>query len=469
MWHAGLTMSQRVGRNDPCPCGSGKKFKRCCLEKTGSDPTPDVPPPAKTFAPRGELTLLVETPRGVMARTVPSASPLSADVSQGYAAEEATHDAAAVWGLPDFVYLPETTAIASGTRELGDGIVILRDLGIVIQVKSREAPSSDPDKERRWLEKKTLDALRQGDGTIRRLKQEPAQLTNLRGTTVEVDGNAHRWLLVVVLDHPNPPDGTAPSVDGAKHPAVVVLRRDWEFLFDQLKSTHAVAQYFERIAGETTELGEEPVRYYNLALADHRTPPEPLEPALRTAGRAVSTPLLPMAPAASDDLPAHQIVRTIFEDIAITRLTRASEADRLRVLAELDRLPVGQRAEIGRFILDAMTQVHSDASGDIVWSLRSVRGSAGRAHLGFGACSHPFSPDLQQAFSSWVQLRHHDHLAITNDVEGLTTVAVLLTPRDDGQRPWDTTVAAVSGALDFSADELKALRTLWPTPPAADL
>jgi len=21
----------RVGRNEPCPCGSGKKFKRCCL------------------------------------------------------------------------------------------------------------------------------------------------------------------------------------------------------------------------------------------------------------------------------------------------------------------------------------------------------------------------------------------------------------------------------------------------------
>lgn len=24
---------RRVGRNDPCPCGSGKKFKRCCLGK----------------------------------------------------------------------------------------------------------------------------------------------------------------------------------------------------------------------------------------------------------------------------------------------------------------------------------------------------------------------------------------------------------------------------------------------------
>jgi uncharacterized protein YecA (UPF0149 family) len=22
--------SGRVGRNDPCPCGSGKKYKKCC-------------------------------------------------------------------------------------------------------------------------------------------------------------------------------------------------------------------------------------------------------------------------------------------------------------------------------------------------------------------------------------------------------------------------------------------------------
>ena len=24
---------KKVGRNDPCPCGSGKKFKKCCLGK----------------------------------------------------------------------------------------------------------------------------------------------------------------------------------------------------------------------------------------------------------------------------------------------------------------------------------------------------------------------------------------------------------------------------------------------------
>ena len=23
----------KIGRNDPCPCGSGKKYKNCCLRK----------------------------------------------------------------------------------------------------------------------------------------------------------------------------------------------------------------------------------------------------------------------------------------------------------------------------------------------------------------------------------------------------------------------------------------------------
>ncbi|MGH6777570.1 MAG: SEC-C metal-binding domain-containing protein, partial [Bradyrhizobium sp.] len=25
-----LTPQGKVGRNDPCPCGSGQKYKRCC-------------------------------------------------------------------------------------------------------------------------------------------------------------------------------------------------------------------------------------------------------------------------------------------------------------------------------------------------------------------------------------------------------------------------------------------------------
>jgi hypothetical protein len=31
---------EKVGRNDPCPCGSGKKYKKCCLGKENSSDTP---------------------------------------------------------------------------------------------------------------------------------------------------------------------------------------------------------------------------------------------------------------------------------------------------------------------------------------------------------------------------------------------------------------------------------------------
>jgi preprotein translocase subunit SecA len=27
---SGMAVSNKVGRNDPCPCGSGKKYKKCC-------------------------------------------------------------------------------------------------------------------------------------------------------------------------------------------------------------------------------------------------------------------------------------------------------------------------------------------------------------------------------------------------------------------------------------------------------
>jgi hypothetical protein len=33
-----LQTKQRVGRNAPCPCGSGKKFKKCCINKSSGDP-----------------------------------------------------------------------------------------------------------------------------------------------------------------------------------------------------------------------------------------------------------------------------------------------------------------------------------------------------------------------------------------------------------------------------------------------
>ena len=33
----GKRQKQKIGRNDPCPCGSGKKYKKCCLRIEDSD------------------------------------------------------------------------------------------------------------------------------------------------------------------------------------------------------------------------------------------------------------------------------------------------------------------------------------------------------------------------------------------------------------------------------------------------
>lgn len=36
-----VTPNRGVGRNDKCPCGSGKKYKRCCLRPGPTEPRPE--------------------------------------------------------------------------------------------------------------------------------------------------------------------------------------------------------------------------------------------------------------------------------------------------------------------------------------------------------------------------------------------------------------------------------------------
>lgn len=408
------------------------------------------------------MTLLVETRKGVMARRIPPAMPLRLRSKPGRAAEEATHDPAALWGLPDFVFQPALRRLASGTRELGDGTLIVGDLAIVVQVKSREAPSDDPAKEHRWLTKHGTKALRQARGTIRQLHREPATLTNARGRTITVDANQLRWIAAVVIDHHDPPQGVVPFQVPELKDAAVLLRRDWEFLFDQLKSTHAVGSYLERIAGQPVELGSEPIRYYQLAAADAAATPASLDPRFRMAGSLeVSEPQLPMAPAATEDEVSHRLVRSIFEDIATTELRSTTEDQRVRVLAELDQLPVAQRAMIGRYLGEAFDQVSQERRDGVVWHLRRVFGGLGATQLGFGACSQ-FNDLIQAAFSAWVQLRHHEFTErLSAGSATPVTVGVLLTPRGDGHRPWDTTMSAVAGRIALPAEELAAFVEVW--------
>ena len=195
-----------------------------------------------------------------------------------------------------------------------------------------------------------------------------------------------------------------------------MIRRDWEFVWDQLKSTNAVCSYLERIADEPWELGDEPSRYYDLALADADARPGPIHPALADAGgRQVSAPLLPTRPAATDDQEAHFLIRTILEDMAVYSIAGRTEEERLRALAGLDSLPVSHRANIGRFLIDGLAAVSETPVEHREWRMRRLMSNPedGRVpQLAYAACN-AFDEMTRDFFRSWVELRHHEMHAIS--------------------------------------------------------
>lgn len=54
-----FTRKKKIGRNDPCPCGSGKKYKKCCLGKRSFGETNQVEPERKTELPLRERNLIL--------------------------------------------------------------------------------------------------------------------------------------------------------------------------------------------------------------------------------------------------------------------------------------------------------------------------------------------------------------------------------------------------------------------------
>ena len=386
-----------------------------------------------------ELTLIVETPDGTMLRRVPAATAVLRTANVGEAVEVSTRSAVARWGLPDFVFEPEIHASGSGVREVGDGLVVVGERAAVLQVKSRNGALGSSAREISWLDKAIGRALRQGAGTIRHLRRGPASFTNARGRAVTIDGSRLNLTSVVIIDHEAVPEGFMPQLTPDQMNEVVLMRRDWEFLFNQLRSTNAVLQYLERVAGSPIALGDEPARYHEYALADLDAIPGPVPVWAEGIGHRESVPLLPLVPAGHGDTNLHMLLRVIIEDIA--RVPLEDEAERLQVLAQLDRLPVGMRTEFGRVLTGFMERVSEKpgARGDLrVESRVFLSQRHGEASLIFMAASG-LTQLSRTMFRVRAMLLHHDHCASSGDPAPMT-VAILLTPRGRSGGDWDTTV-----------------------------
>lgn len=396
------------------------------------------------------LQLEVETPQGVFIRTIRPAAFLPHEVDRGWAAETATRGAAAFWGLRDFVFRPSLRRRGAASRELGDAIIVVGPWAASVQVKSRHAPGGDERRERTWLDKKIAEGVRQSLGTIRAMhKAGVVELENERGMAIPIRATDKIWVPVVVVDHP----GLESYVPTSE--AVVLLRRDWEFLFEQLKSTYAVVEYLARVHRRpgAVELGHEAIRYYELAAADLVAPPGPLDPRLGAEGR--SAPLLPQAPA-----PSSNLVRVMLEDIAAAAPSEGHDpAARLDTIAAVDAVPVGVRLDLAEAVLKWLDDVAKEEEGTTRWWFRRMIWPD-RPYLIFGAATR-HNQVVADSFSSYVSLRHQQMLELIPERTDVMTVGVLLTPRTDGLRPWDTSMAATRGDQHFEADLRAALEHLW--------
>lgn len=391
-------------------------------------------------------------------RRIPPPRDLESARDRGTAAEDATEKAGSLWGLPDFLFRSEIDRKGSkGVREVGDRIFIVGSLGAVVQVKSRKRLAGDLPRERSWLAKSIKKAFSQGAGSLRRIHSAPVGVRNERGTVRQIQGDGLAWIAVTVIDHSLPPD----FLPVVPENGVAILRRDWDFLFDQLKSSSAVMAYLHRVAGDSVTLGSEPSRYFEFAEADLVADPVRLDAEMTIPNSPqISAPILPKKPVGHEDPAAVAIYRSVLEDVAV--LSRHSPPeDHFEVLSELDGLPYYPRGLVGKFLCER-TDAWLEQSEGVWWDFKRIDAGKG-CQVAFGVCSAQHSKLIGKAFSAWTMLRHHEHSCrFEKPSVSPVTVAVLLTPRvRDDRRPWDLTLCAHKGQSILDNGDLDALTEVW--------
>lgn len=414
-----------------------------------------------------ELTLVVATGVETYLRRVAAATALDPRLPPGIAAEEATATAAAQWGLPDFVFPPVKRQVGSGSREISDGIVLVGHHGLILQVKSRANVTDKPEREASWIHKKAEEGARQAAGTLRQLRLEPAQLTNQRGREFTIDGNTVAWAAVVIIDHSDPPREVQLPGNYRGLPTLTLLRRDWEFLFEQLGSTAAVVAYVHRVAGDTCTLGNEPAAYYELAGKDAEAPQQPPRNDWAAQAGVViqARPILPRTPAAATigQSHGHTMFRILLEDLSAARFD--DEVGRLMLLSLLDQTPVAYQAEVGDRLLQLLHEAKQTEIGTFSSGFRWILDTQRPHQAGFGVFNQ-LSRWHNEAFRSKLLLQHHRMtLHDWDEEEDASTVGVLLTPNYGRRdRLWDSTVMAVFGPSSLDAEDMAVHEAFWSQP-----
>ena len=405
-----------------------------------------------------EVTLLVRANGAVFARPVPRASALDPRLPQGTAAEHATSSIASQWGLADFVFPSVTRRTASGVRERGDAIVYFGNQGIVLQVKSRVGMADVESKERNWILKNVAKAASQAAGTVRQMRMSEHELLNQRNRLVKIDKDSVDWIGVVIVDHPHIPEDIGPISECRGLPIVALMRRDWDFLFEQLKSASAVNQYLRRVAGDPWILGREHQRYFELAIADAEAEPGAMSWTLPEGARRVSHPLLPRRPI-SETNPGHVTFHMILNDIA-NAATEAPQNQLIEILAALDGIPVVAQGDVGSLLLRHLRNSDRVALGTTRWESRRHL-TSDRHQFIFTVCN-TVSDRHKDAFRSRVELIQHQMEQRLPTGTSSRTIGVLITPRRDGIRYWDTTLIVANAPIGLTEEELSAYEEFWP-------
>lgn len=185
-------------------------------------------------------------------------------MTQGQVVEEYARRIAAGLGVPDFVYRPVVSVRGKRRREISDGLLVVGESGLILQVKSRAADigyEDTPERAASWCQKEFSAAQRQGDGTRRELAASEVRVQSLRGYERVLPASSD-WPVVVILDHPLDPPLHLVGSRGT----LVISLNDWLVLHQVIRSTASVIEYVRAALASDIDvpLGGEGTRYSQL-------------------------------------------------------------------------------------------------------------------------------------------------------------------------------------------------------------